>query len=139
MSHFHYDRFDTPDDEEYGKFSVNFRTNPQGDIDSAVISLDQAEVVFTRKPETPEPALLEKLAGVYLAPGKAKFEVLYQPGTGLSLVLPGAPPLQLIPVKGLKFRSPLFADNIYEFVMESGQVKALKQRDPSGENSYPRQ
>jgi Domain of unknown function (DUF3471) len=30
LSHFHYDRFDTPDDEQYGKFSVNFRTNPQG-------------------------------------------------------------------------------------------------------------
>src|SRR5437588_349111 len=39
MSHFHYDRVDTPDDEQYGKFSLNFRTNPQGAIDSAVISL----------------------------------------------------------------------------------------------------
>src|SRR6516162_8719475 len=29
LSHFHYDRFDTPDDEQYGRFSVNFRTNPQ--------------------------------------------------------------------------------------------------------------
>src|SRR3989440_2029448 len=42
MSHFHYDRFDTPEDDQYGKFSVNFRTNPQGDIDNAVISLDEA-------------------------------------------------------------------------------------------------
>src|SRR5436309_15625298 len=32
MSHFHYDRFDTPDDEQYGKFSVKFRKNQQGDI-----------------------------------------------------------------------------------------------------------
>ena len=47
MSHIHYDRFDTPDDEQYGKFSINFRTYPQGDIDSAVISLDQAEVVLS--------------------------------------------------------------------------------------------
>ena len=78
MNHFHYDRFDTPDDEQYGKFSVNFRTNPQGDIDSAVISLDQAEVVFTRKPEALKAVLLEKLAGVYLTPSKARFDVLYQ-------------------------------------------------------------
>jgi len=28
MSHFHYDRFDTPDDEQDGKWSVNFGTNP---------------------------------------------------------------------------------------------------------------
>jgi hypothetical protein len=139
MSHFHYDRFDTPDDEQYGKFSVNFRTNPQGDIDNAVISLDQAEVVFTRKAETLDAKLLEKLAGTYLTPTHVKFQVLYQPGTGLSLVFPGGPPLKLLAVKGLQFRTPQFSDSIYEFVMESGQVKALKERDPSGEFTYPRQ
>jgi CubicO group peptidase (beta-lactamase class C family) len=139
MSHFHYDRFDTPDDEQYGRFSVNFRTNPQGDIDSAVISLDEGEVVFTRKPETLEPALLEKLAGDYLTPTKVKFQVLYQPGTGLSLSFPGGPPIKLIPIKGLKFRTPQFADDIYEFVMENGKVTALKERDPSGEFTFTRQ
>src|SRR5438309_5231578 len=139
LSHFHYDRFDTPDDEQYGKFSVNFRTNPQGDIDGAVISLDQAEVVFTRKPETLDPALLEKLAGGYLTPTKVKFEVLYQPGAGLSLAFPGGPPIKLIPLKGLKFRTPQFADIVYEFVIENGKVTALKQRNPSGEFTFPRQ
>jgi CubicO group peptidase (beta-lactamase class C family) len=139
ISHFHYDRFDTPDDEQYGKFSVNFRTNPQGDIENAVMSLDEAEVVFTRKPETLDPALLEKLAGTYMTPIKVKFQVLYQPGTGLSLAFPGVPPRQLIPMKDLKFRTPQFADVIYQFVMEDGQVSALKERDPSGEYSYPRQ
>src|SRR6266436_3416193 len=139
MSHFHYDRFDTPDDEQYGKFSVNFRTNPQGDVDNAVISLDEAEVVFTRKPETLDAALLEKLAGGYVTPTKAKFEVLYQPGAGLSLAFPGGPPIKLIPIKGLKFRTPQFADVIYEFAMENGKVTALKERDPSGEYTFPRQ
>ena len=139
MSHFHYDRFDTPDDEQYGKFSVNFRTNPQGDIGAAVISLDEAEVVFTRKPETLDPSRLEKLAGVYVTPSKVKFQVVYQPGAGLSLVFPGGPPRKLIPIKGLQFRTPQFSDEIYEFVMENGQVKALKDRDPSGEYSFPRQ
>ena len=139
MTHFHYDRFDTPDDEQYGKFSVNFRTNPQGDVDQAVISLDQAEVVFTRKPETLDPKLLEKLAGTYLTPSKVKFEVVNQPGTGLALVFPGGPPQKLIPVKGLQFRTAQFADIIFEFVMENGQAKALKRRDPSGEFTYPRQ
>ncbi|HKW63303.1 MAG TPA: serine hydrolase [Candidatus Acidoferrum sp.] len=139
MSHFHYDRFDTPDDEQYGKFSVNFRTNPQGDVNEAVISLDQAEVIFTRKPETLDPKLLEKLVGTYLTPSKVKFEVQYQPGTGLALVFPGGPPQKLIPVKGLQFRTAQFADIIFEFVVENGQVKSLKRRDPSGEFTYPRQ
>lgn len=139
MSHFHYDRFDTPDDEQYGRFSVNFRTNPQGDIHEAVISLDEAEVVFTRKPETLDAKVLEKLAGTYLTPTNVKFEVQYQPGTGLSLVFPGAPPQKLVHVKGLQFRTPQFADTIWEFVLDQGNVKALKERDPSGEFSYSRQ
>ena len=139
LSHFHYDRFDTPDDEQYGKFSVNFRTNPQGDISDAVMSLDEAEVVFTRKPEALDPKLLEKLAGTYLTPANVKFEVVYQPGAGLSLVFPGGPPQKLIQLKGLQFRTPQFADTIYEFVVENGQAKALHQRDPSGEFIFPRQ
>jgi hypothetical protein len=139
LSHFHYDRFDTPDDEEYGRFSLNFRTSPQGDIDSLSSSLDEAEVVFTRRPETLEPSLLEKLAGGYLTPSNVKFEVRYQPGAGLSLVFPGTPPQKLVHLKGLQFRTPQFADTIFEFVMESGQVKVLKERDPSGENVYRRQ
>ena len=49
LTHFHYDRFDTPDDEQDGKWSVNFLTNPQGEIDRAVMSLDEAEVTFTRR------------------------------------------------------------------------------------------
>src|SRR6195256_6243124 len=139
LSHFHYDRFDTPDDEQYGKFSVNFRTNPQGDVDNAVISLDQAEVVFTRKPETIDSKILEKLAGTYLTPSKVKFQVTYTPGTGLALAFPGGPPQKLIPVKGMQFRTPQFADVIYEFVLENGQIKALKERDPSGEFTFARQ
>ena len=139
LSHFHYDRFDTPDDEQYGRFSVNFRTNPQGDISEAVMSIDEAEVVFTRKPEVLDPKLLEKLAGTYLTPSQVKFEVLYQPGGGLSLVFPGGPPQKLIQVKRLQFRTPQSGDTIYEFVLENGQVKALRERDPSGEFSFPRQ
>jgi len=139
MTHFHYDRFDTPDDEQWGKFSVNFRTNPQGDVDSAVISLDEAEVTFTRKPETLDAKLLQSLAGTYLTPSKVKFQVSYQPGAGLALEFPGAPPQQLIPIKGLQFRTQRFANVIYEFVVENGQAKALKERDPSGEFTYTRQ
>jgi hypothetical protein len=39
----------------------------------------------------------------------------------------------------LQFRTPQFADVVYEFILENGQAKALKERDPSGEFTYPRQ
>src|SRR6185436_13664402 len=63
MSHFHYDRFDTPDDEQDGKWSVNFSTNPQGDIDRATMSLDEAEASFTRRPPTVDSAVAQRLSG----------------------------------------------------------------------------
>ena len=138
MIHFHYDRFDTPDDERYGKWSVNFRTNPQGDIDQAVMSLDEAEVVFTRKPEVIDPKLLTQLAGTYETASGIKLQVVYNESTGLSLVAPGAPPFKLNHTKGLKFGTPRFSDVIIEFVMESGRVTGMKQIDPSGEQVLPR-
>jgi CubicO group peptidase (beta-lactamase class C family) len=138
LAHFHYDRFDTANDEEDGQWSVNFRTNPQGDIDQAVMSLDEAEAAFTKKPETIAPSLLTQLAGEYQTPTGTRLQVKYQEASGLSLVPPGAPPVPLTQVKGLRFRTPQFADVVFEFVVQDGQVLALKQRDPGGERSFPK-
>ncbi|HEX2695881.1 MAG TPA: serine hydrolase, partial [Acidobacteriota bacterium] len=138
LSHFHFDRFDTPDDEQYGKFSINFRTNPQGDIDKAVMSLDEAEAVFSRKADTLGPEMLARLAGTYETPTGLKFQVVAKEGGALSLVFAGQPEEPLIPYKGLKFRIKAFSDVMFEFVVEDGQVKALKQTDPSGENVFKR-
>jgi CubicO group peptidase (beta-lactamase class C family) len=138
LTHFHYDRFDTPDDEQYGMFSINFRTNPQGDIEKAVLSLDEAEAVFTRKADKLEPEMLAKLAGTYETPTGIKFRVALKEDGSLCLVFPGEPEEALIPYKGLKFRIKAFSDVIFEFVVENGQVKALKQTDPSGENLLKR-
>jgi CubicO group peptidase (beta-lactamase class C family) len=138
LSHFHYDRFDTPDDERYGRFAVNFLTNPQGDVDKAVISLDEAEVTFTRRPETLDAKLLKQLAGTYETPTGYKFQVVLKEDGSLYLVYPGQPEEKLLPYKGLKFRIKLFSDVVFEFVVENGQVKALKQSNPSGEYVFTR-
>jgi CubicO group peptidase (beta-lactamase class C family) len=138
MTHFHYDRFDTPDDELLGMWSVNFGTNPQGDIDKAVISLDEAETAFTRRPEKLDPALLKQLAGTYETPTGSTFQVILKEDGGLYMLFVGQPEERLLPYKGLKFRVAQFSDVVFEFVVESGQVKALKQRDPSGEYVFPR-
>ncbi len=138
LSHFHFNRFDTPDDEEYGKWSVSFQTNPQGDIDKAVMSLDEAEAVFTRKPETPGPEALKKLAGTYETATGFTFQVVLKEDGRLYLVAPGAPDQELIPYKRLKFRIKEFSDVLFEFVVENGEVKTLKRRDPSTEFVYTR-
>jgi CubicO group peptidase (beta-lactamase class C family) len=138
LARFHYDRFDTPEDEINGKWSVNFITNPQGDVATAVMSLDEAEASFTRRPQALEPQTLSKLAGTYENPTGVKFQVELKQDRSLYVVMPGEPEEKLIPYKGLQFRVKEFSDRVWEFVMENQQVKSLEQRDPAGEIVFPR-
>jgi CubicO group peptidase (beta-lactamase class C family) len=138
LTHFHFERFDTPDDERDGKWSVNFATNPEGDVDQATMSLDEADAVFKRKAPTTDGALAERLAGTYETPNGLKFQVVTRPGGELYVLFPGQPDEKLIPYKGLKFRVPEFADVVFEFVEENGQVTSLKQTEPSGEYVFKR-
>ncbi len=132
LAHFHYDRFDTPNDEENGKWSLNFSTNPQGDIDRLTMSLDEGEVTFVRPPAKLDETTGQRLAGAYETPTGGKFQVVMRPGSGLFIVSPGAPDQRLMPYKGLKFRIPEFADVLIEFVEENGQITSMRQITPAG-------
>ena len=141
LAHFHYDRFDTPDDEQDGQWSINFGTSPQGEVDRALISLDEAEVAFNRRVprELSLPETLQPYAGTYLTPTGARFEVVLRGGT-LGVVRPGQPFQPLVPWKPRRFRVKEFSDVIVEFAVgPDGKVTALKQIDPSGEFVSPRQ
>ena len=138
LDHYHYDRFDTPDDERYGTWSINFQTNPQGDVDKAVMSVDEGEVTFVRRPETLSDQMLRQLAGTYETPTGAKFQVILQDNGRLVLSYPGQPNDELIPYKGLKFRVPEYSDVVFEFVMDKDRVTSFKRRDASGEFTYLR-
>jgi CubicO group peptidase (beta-lactamase class C family) len=132
LAHFHYDRFDSPNDEENGKWSLNFSTNPEGDIDKATVSLDEGEVTFVRRPAKLDNATAQRIAGAYETPTGGKFQVVARPGSGVFIVQPGAPDQKLIPYKGLKFHLPEFADVVIEFVEENGQITMIRQITPSG-------
>ncbi len=136
LSHAHYDRFDTPDDERFGKLSFNFLSNPQGDIDKAVVALDEAEVTFVRKPVTLDSKLLQQMAGTYETQTGIKFQVILKEDGSLFIAFPGAAEEKLTPYKGLKFRIPRFSEVLMEFVQENGVITALKQIDPSGVNVF---
>ncbi len=138
LGHVHYDRFDTPDDEEFGKTSLNFLTNPQGDVDKVVTSLDEAEATFVRKAVTLDAETLQKLVGTYDTPGGVKFQAVLKEDKSLYLVFPGQTDQKLEPYKGLKFKIKDFSDVIFEFVMENGRVTGLKQIDPSSVVVFPR-
>jgi hypothetical protein len=138
LDHFHYDRFDTPDDERYGRNSVNFLTSPQGDIDRALMAMDEGEAVFKRRPDLLDAKTMAMLAGTYLTPTGTEFQVVLKENGSLALLFAGQPEEALLPYKGLQFRIKRYSEVVFEFVSENGRVKALKQRDPSGEYVFPR-
>jgi len=138
LEHFHYDRFDTPDDERYGRNSVNFLTSPQGDIDRALMSMDEGEVIFKRSAEALDAKTLAMLAGTYETPTGVKFDVVLKQDGTLALRFAGQPEEALLPYKGLQFRIKRYSEVIFEFVVEDGRVASLKQRDPGGEYVFRR-
>jgi len=140
LNHYHYDRFDTTNDEVLGKYSVNFLTNPQGEIDKAVMSLDAAEVTFSRRPDAimSDPKALTPFEGSYETASGVKFQIAIRNGNRLARISATGEETLLDPVKPWVFRVKALSDVRYEFVMENGQVKALKIVEPSGELMNPR-
>lgn len=134
LSHYHYDRFDTPNDEEDGLYSVNFNMNPQGEIDRLLISLDENEATFVRKPDATlsDPKTLSAYTGKYEIGGTI-VDVVLKNENQLFISVPGQPLIQLIPYKPRIFHTKEFADLTFEFVIENGKVTGMKQKDPSGE------
>lgn len=137
LSHYHYDRFDTPNDEINGKWSVNYLTNPQGDIDKIVMSVDEGEVTFTRKADASmsDPAVLEKYLGEYELAGTI-IKVVLKDDNKLVLTIPSQPNYELLPYKKDKFRFKQFADLLVTFINENGVIKAFELTDPSGVYKY---
>jgi CubicO group peptidase (beta-lactamase class C family) len=140
LSHFHYDRFDTPDDEQDGKWSVNFLTNPQGEIDRAEMSLDESAIQFTRRvpPALTTVATLRQYTGTYETPNGGKFEVVLRPDNTLAIQFASGTFQNLIPWQPARFRIKEFADVVFEFVSANGRVTELKQSDPAGEYKFTR-
>jgi hypothetical protein len=133
LEHAHYERFDTSDDEIHGKWSVNFGVDPQGEVSALTMTLDEAEAVFTRRPERLSAESAQTLAGVYETPGGFKCEVVRRNECELYFCEPGQLDRQLVPYGKLRFRTPSFSDVIYSFTVEEDAVGAVTIKTASGE------
>lgn len=140
LTHFHYDRFDTPDDEQDGKWSVNFIANPQGEIDRAEMSLDEAAVSFSRRVPSALTSVttLRQYVGTYETPSGGKFDVVIRPGDTLAIQNPDGTFQNLIPWQPNRFQIKEFADVVFEFRVANGRATELKQTNPSGEFTFVR-
>ena len=125
LYHYHYDRFITPDDPLYGKWSLIFSTDAQGVISQIKISLDEKEVIFNKMvdPRLRDPAFLKKLEGQYERNGST----MTIASRNNELLIMSAPPRHLDPYKGNMFRIREYSDQIVEFIFDdSGMPTGLK-------------
>jgi hypothetical protein len=137
LNHYHFDRFDTPDDENDGKWSVNYLTNPQGEIDKLVMPVDEGEVIFTRKPDAKmtDPSFLTQYTGNYELAGQT-IKLSLNEDNKLVVVIPGQPVFELVPIKVDKFKIKQFSDIIIQFINENGMITGFDLSQPSGVFRY---
>ncbi len=130
LFHYHYNRFDTTDDEDFGKWSINFNISPQGEINAALVSIDQGQVTFHKKPDDSlsKPEVLNKYIGKYEFAG-SEFEIKLKDG---KLTILGTIDNVLIPYKKKIFKIEKFDDLQVEFIMENDEIAGLKYKTPSG-------
>lgn len=130
LTHYHFNRFDTPNDEDFGKWSLNFNISPQGEINSAIISIDEGQVIFNKKTDVSlsNPDLLVQYAGKYQYAG-SEFEIKIKDG---KLALVGSTDDILIPYKKHIFKLDKFDDLQIEFIMEKNKISGMKYMTPSG-------
>ena len=108
LRHFHYDVFEVPEDplDPFEKTKVQFLMSVSGDIDRVLVPLEPnvKEIVFTRRAEKQmrERSFLEPLAGEYTL-GATTVSVTLKGEDTLVLVVPGQPPYELVPARGLTF------------------------------------
>ncbi|MEP7322964.1 MAG: serine hydrolase [Saprospiraceae bacterium] len=125
LSHYHYDRFVSADDEIDGKWSLSFTTDAQGSISQVRISMDEKEVIFNKKADAKlyDPGFLKTLVGKYELNGNT-IDIVLNNG---SLMIQSAPPQHLDPNKNNSFRIREFSDQVIEFVPgSSSTITGLK-------------
>jgi len=117
LSHYHYDRFQSSDDEIDGKWTLRFGLDAQGSVQQVMVSMDEKEVIFNKKAEAKlsDPNFLKNLAGLYELDGNTTEIIL----TGKELMIKGAPPQHLEPYKGNSFKIREFSDQLVEFVFDA--------------------
>ena len=130
LTHYHYNRFDTQDDEVFGKWSLNFNINPQGEISEAIISIDEGQMTFTKKVDAKlsSLAVLKQYIGTYEFAG-SEFEIVIKNN---KLTMLGTIDDILIPYKKHVFKVEKFDDLQIEFIVKDNAVLGLQYKNTAG-------
>ena len=117
LEHYHYDRFTSADDEIFGQSSFTFSSDAQGNIQQAKTSMDEKEVVFTKKGDAHlmDPTFLKTLVGQYELNGSTMNVVF----GNKELTLSTSPLTHLEAYKNNTFRMREFSDQTVQFALDA--------------------
>ncbi len=138
LQHFHYDVFEVKEDplNPLEKMKVMFATSVNGDLDSLSAPLEPnvPAIVFRRLPDRQmrERSFLEPLVGDYEL-GATTVTIILKGENTLMFIVPGQPPYELLPQRGLLFEVKGLTGFSIEFHKDdSGQVTELVAYQPNG-------
>ena len=107
LAHRHYETFDLNWDEmadEPVTFPLTFLADPDGDVSALTVAFESlvGPLRFDRRPDAQGPEILRQLCGTY-AMGPIELTIALSGDSTLTATLPGSVPLELQPVRGLRF------------------------------------
>jgi len=137
LNHFHYDVFETGevDRNPFSKQKLQFQTNLQGDVSGVAWAIDSnvKEIVFARRGDSAmrKKSFLEPLTGNYqLGPQTVKFAMKGE--DRVSLELAGQAPMELEPVKDMRFNVKGMTGFSVEFKKDGSSVNEVVFNQPNG-------
>jgi CubicO group peptidase (beta-lactamase class C family) len=140
LSRVRYDRFDTPDDPQHGRWTVNFLIGVNGDVDRAEMPIDGGVVVFRRR----VPAALanvdtlRRFVGTYGNSSVASIDVVLRGDSSLAIKDSRGRLQRLVPVQPNRFRVSDLPHVMLEFSVLAGRATAIRASDPAGERTFRR-
>jgi CubicO group peptidase (beta-lactamase class C family) len=107
LAHRHYETFDLEWHEMFDQprvFPLMFLSDADGDITALTVPFEIAvePLRFDRRPDIQDPDVLRRLCGTY-AMGPIEVTVVLRAERVLTITAPGLPPLELEPIRGLRF------------------------------------
>ncbi len=141
LSPVRYDRFDTRDDPAHGRWTVNFHTGVNGDVDRAEMPIDGGVVVFRRRVPAALANIdtLRRFVGTYRNSSVTSIDVVLRGDSSLAIKDSRGRLQRLVPVEPNRFRVSELPDVILEFSVLAGRATAIRASDPAGELTFHRQ
>ena len=107
LAHRHYETFDLEwreTGEQPAVFPLTFQSDPDGDVNALTVQFEPLvePLRFGKRQDALGPEVLRRLCGGY-AMGPIEVEVALRAERTLTVTAPGGPPLDLVPLGGLRF------------------------------------